>query len=69
MSTVDPSQCPLCQASNLCAVDANEPCWCVNSVIKPELLAQVPQALIDKSCICQQCINKFNSELIIDKTK
>ena len=65
---VDQSQCPLCQQSNLCGVNGKETCWCVRSDIKRELLAQVPEELSGKSCVCQQCIDKFNAVEIINKT-
>lgn len=68
MSAIDTHQCPLCQQNNLCAVGSSTPCWCVSSDIKRELLAQVPLALTGKSCICKNCIDKFNLEKVIDKS-
>ncbi len=68
MPTIDTRQCPLCQDNNLCAVNDNVPCWCVSAEIKPELIAQVPNELTGKSCICKKCIDKFNFENIIDKS-
>jgi len=68
MSAIDTTQCPLCQQSNLCAVNASEPCWCVSSNIKPELLERVPTALSKKSCVCKKCIDRFNLENVIDKS-
>ncbi len=65
---IDEAQCPLCQQNNLCGVNNEEPCWCVNSNIKRELLAQVPAELSGKSCVCQQCIDKYNAVEIVDKT-
>ncbi|MBA6392430.1 cysteine-rich CWC family protein [Colwellia sp. BRX10-3] len=68
MSTIDKSQCPLCQQKNLCEVDASTPCWCVSIEVKRELLAQVPKALTSKSCICKSCIDKFNFDKIVDRS-
>lgn len=67
-TTIDQSLCPLCQQNNLCGVNGDEPCWCVTSDIKRDLLAQVPVELSGKSCVCQQCIDKFNAAIIIDRT-
>lgn len=68
MPAIDINQCPLCQQNNLCAVNGSDPCWCVSCDIKRELLTQVPQELSGKSCICKNCIDKFNFEKIIDKS-
>lgn len=68
MSAIDTSQCPLCQQNNLCAVNNEEPCWCVNSDIKTELLRRVPTELAAKSCICKSCIDKFNIENVTDES-
>lgn len=65
---VNQNLCPLCQQNNLCGVDGDAPCWCVSSDIKRELLAQVSPELSGKTCICQQCIDKFNHVEIIDKS-
>ena len=67
-TTIDQTQCPLCQGSNLCGVNESAPCWCVSSDIKRELLSQVPPKLSGKSCICKKCIDKFNLEKVIDKS-
>ena len=55
-------RCPLCGASNACAMEAEKasalpqpPCWCVNMGFTPELLAQVPQEAQGKACICAVC--------------
>jgi hypothetical protein len=68
ISTVNQSQCPLCQQNNLCGVNDKEACWCVSSSIKRELLALVPKELSGKSCVCQQCIDKFNAVEIVDRS-
>ena len=68
MPTIDTNQCPLCQQNNFCEINAETPCWCTTSEVKPELLQKVPQALSLKSCICKKCIDKFNFNNIVDKT-
>ena len=68
MPTIDTSQCPLCQQNNFCEMNADVPCWCTKSEVKAELLKQVPKELSRKSCICKECIDKFNFNNIIDKT-
>ncbi|MBA6295746.1 cysteine-rich CWC family protein [Colwellia sp. MB02u-9] len=68
MSAIDTNQCPLCQQNNLCAVNGNEPCWCVSRDVKRDLLTQVPAALSGKSCICKSCIDKFNFNKVINKS-
>ncbi|SEL86431.1 Cysteine-rich CWC [Colwellia chukchiensis] len=67
MSSQESQLCPLCQQANHCAVNANTPCWCVNHEVKPALLAQVPSAMANKVCICQQCIEKFNFDNAVNK--
>ncbi|WP_373567762.1 cysteine-rich CWC family protein [Colwellia sp. M166] len=67
-TVINDNLCPLCHANNLCGVKGTEPCWCVSSNIKPELLMRVPKELSRKSCICQKCINKFNLTEITDKS-
>ncbi|MGB1201111.1 cysteine-rich CWC family protein [Cognaticolwellia aestuarii] len=67
-TVINDSICPLCQANNFCGIKSTEPCWCVESDIQPGLLKQVPAELSRKSCICQKCIDKFNSIEIIDKS-
>ncbi|WP_441003511.1 cysteine-rich CWC family protein [Pseudocolwellia agarivorans] len=52
--------CPLCQQNNYCAVDSDEPCWCMNTKIPTELIEQVPSEQRNQSCICASCVNKFN---------
>jgi len=52
--------CPLCQQKNYCAVDSDQPCWCMNTEIPAELIKQVPSEQRNKSCICANCVEKFN---------
>lgn len=50
-ATPDPARCPLCGASNGCAMEieratgiAQPPCWCMAVDFSAELLARVPAA-------------------------
>ncbi len=42
-----------------CMAESTEVCWCVNAVIPSELIALVPEELINKSCICNNCVALF----------
>ncbi|GAA6204915.1 cysteine-rich CWC family protein [Thalassotalea sp. SU-HH00458] len=57
---VDSTVCPLCQANNQCGVNAAEPCWCTKEKVPAELIEQVSDEYVNKSCICKACIEKFN---------
>ena len=55
----DPSRCPLCGASNDCAlaIKAAEPpreCWCRAERFPDTLLAKAPPG----ACICRRCLRK-----------
>ncbi|WP_076420707.1 cysteine-rich CWC family protein [Colwellia sp. UCD-KL20] len=52
--------CPLCQQNNNCAINTVEPCWCTTKKIPAALIAQVPAEKKNKSCICANCVDKFN---------
>ena len=58
----DPAVCPLCGNPNTCALaadpDANE-CWCDSVEFPEELLAQIPNNAVRKSCVCQECLSRF----------
>lgn len=70
--------CPLCQGENACGNelakqveqsltgpnDQINTCWCQDVSIQfpPALLAQVPEQLKGKRCICQNCVKKFLNE-------
>ena len=61
--------CPLCNNDNLCGVKNIADCWCTKIEIPPALLKKVPASQRNKSCICVQCIKKFNFKLAKDATK
>jgi hypothetical protein len=58
----DPAVCPLCGKPNNCAVAANPDateCWCEQVEFPEELLAQIPEDAVRKTCVCQECLNRF----------
>lgn len=57
---MDSSFCPLCQAKNQCGIKGSEPCWCTKEKVPEALIAQVPDESLNKACVCQACIQKFN---------
>jgi hypothetical protein len=62
MDTIDPTQCPICQSPNACAMEkaratgaAPERCWCMDAVFTPEVVALLPAQDQGKACICANC--------------
>ncbi|PAU88416.1 DNA or RNA helicase of superfamily II [Pseudomonas sp. WN033] len=51
--------CPLCGQPNGCAPAAagsfEVDCWCRQVSVSPQALAQVPEALKGKACLCRAC--------------
>ncbi|WP_416384877.1 cysteine-rich CWC family protein [Uliginosibacterium silvisoli] len=51
--------CPLCGGPNGCAVaqsgSFDVPCWCREQKIDPAVLARIPAAQRNLSCICERC--------------
>ena len=64
LNFLNPSLCPLCGEANecqLCSPAAYKgPCWCAQVEVPAELLAQVPEALRNRACICAGCVAKFH---------
>ncbi|THU00214.1 hypothetical protein E9531_10600 [Lampropedia puyangensis] len=65
---VQASLCPLCGASNACAVTLGlEPaqCWCMHTPIAPAALQKAaalrPAGAAPTQCICQACGTAFGS--------
>ncbi|MGC4094000.1 MAG: cysteine-rich CWC family protein [Polyangiaceae bacterium] len=54
---LDTSLCPLCGAKNSCAVlsGSSEPCWCAAITIPREALARIPEAALNRACLCPRC--------------
>ena len=59
----NPNQCPLCGAANECELSSDAPhkgpCWCARVEMPEALLAQVPENLRNRACICRGCVDKF----------
>jgi hypothetical protein len=57
---INPARCPLCGEPNDCRLCepalANGSCWCATAHFPGELLARVPEALRNRACICQACV-------------
>ncbi|MFZ2302878.1 MAG: cysteine-rich CWC family protein [Gallionella sp.] len=51
--------CPLCGNPNECALaqsgNIEAPCWCHGVEIDPAIIAEVPEAQRNKTCLCQRC--------------
>ena len=58
--TDNSTACPFCKGSNKCQASGNKTCWCFNTSIPAELIALIPKKNINKSCICNACVNLFN---------
>jgi hypothetical protein len=62
MNAIDPSICPLCGSTNMCAMEVAkatgrplERCWCVDAVFTPEVLESLPEEAKGMACICAKC--------------
>ncbi|MDO8336251.1 MAG: cysteine-rich CWC family protein [Candidatus Saccharibacteria bacterium] len=57
-------ECPLCGQPNQCTPAETgsfaSTCWCKAEIFPPGLLALVDPEQRNKSCICQQCVNRFH---------
>ena len=62
---LDTAVCPLCGGPNHCATaadpDATE-CWCEDEKFSAELLAQIPERIGDKVCVCQKCLQDYREK-------
>ena len=56
------AKCPLCGGPNQCAL-ADDPtsteCWCDSVIFPDELLAQIPDDAVRKTCVCKKCLERF----------
>lgn len=54
-----PGTCPVCGMSNRCTLadprTVDQACWCFTETIDPAVLAALPEALRDTSCLCPRC--------------
>ncbi|MFA9492211.1 MAG: cysteine-rich CWC family protein [Anaerolineales bacterium] len=56
------AKCPLCGGPNECALAADPnatECWCDSLTIPRELLAQIPEDAVRKTCVCHNCLTQF----------
>ncbi|RZL63118.1 MAG: hypothetical protein EOP81_13855 [Variovorax sp.] len=58
----DPTRCPLCGATNGCAMEIardtglpQPPCWCMSATFTDDLRARVPVDARGLACICANC--------------
>jgi hypothetical protein len=68
-ATVDATLCPLCGEANRCALEIEREtgvkqgqCWCTQVDFTMELLAEVPLAAKNLSCICAACARKARGD-------
>ncbi|MBL7161693.1 MAG: cysteine-rich CWC family protein [Anaerolineales bacterium] len=64
------STCPLCGEPNQCAVAADPAateCWCELVDFPPELLAQIPDDAVRKTCVCQKCLIDYQESVNVAK--
>jgi hypothetical protein len=67
----DTSTCPLCGEPNQCtlAADPNATeCWCNFVDFPEELLAQIPDEAVRKTCVCQKCLIKYQDSINTGKS-
>ena len=60
--SINPAQCPLCGGPHLCAMAADPEapeCWCGSLEFSDELLDQVPNQAVRRTCICQKCLEQY----------
>lgn len=62
MGAIDPTICPLCGSTNMCAMEVAkatgkpvERCWCVDAVFTPEVLKALPEDAKGNACVCIKC--------------
>lgn len=57
--SIAPNRCPLCGQANSCSqadpARADQSCWCLTAEVDSQALAQVPDALKDRTCLCPCC--------------
>ncbi len=56
--------CPVCQGPNGCrlqnGVGYKGPCWCEQTDIAAEFIAQLPEEKRHRQCFCSHCVAEFN---------
>ena len=52
------------QKEGAMAVDPNATdCWCESVIFPEELLAQIPENAVRKTCVCQECLEKYHASM------
>jgi len=59
---VDDNICPLCEKVNRCQVKSTNRCWCMETQVPAELIAKVPCKYKGKTCICNDCIERYHQQ-------
>lgn len=57
--------CPICGKENHCGQELGlleGSCWCHHIKVPKELIAQVPDHLKGRACICRDCIVEFKAK-------
>lgn len=55
--------CPICGEDSRCGMEAGKPideCWCSKRSFPPEINTLVPEALRERACICEACLERFS---------
>lgn len=53
---IDTHRCPICGASNDCAVARGEgSCWCFTRSIPDAVLEKIPPGARERACVCKAC--------------
>ncbi len=63
--SVNKKICPLCGKENNCGYEKgleHGTCWCTTIKVPKELLAQVPEEVKGKACVCRDCIIAFKEK-------
>jgi hypothetical protein len=64
------AKCPLCGEPNQCALAADHnatECWCESADFQEELVAQIPDEAVRKTCVCQKCDDEYQESINADK--
>lgn len=57
--------CPICGKDNRCGNvkdPASQSCWCAKEVFPQGIFELVPAELLNKSCICKSCLDRFKAK-------
>lgn len=60
--SIDVKTCPICNQPNKCgqAVGfSHDLCWCAAESFPQQIFELIPPELVNKACICKNCLDKF----------